>query len=370
MRFVALACAPVLALPLALIIVLNGLLAPTGAALVLNRPCVTVPVDASLQLEVPEDPDTGGEGGVGFVLPQPGEPRKDSLANPPTPIPADIEALYRAAAARYVLPWTLLAGIGMAETNHGRNNHTSSAGAQGLMQFMPATFAGYGVDGNGDNRADIRNDADSVHSAANYLTAMGVTNGEAGVRKALFAYNRATWYVNDVLSYAHAYGGGIVAGSPDDCGPAGGAGDPTLPPLTNERVQQMFAWARQQIGKPYVFGANGPNAWDCSSFTQATLGSIGISIPRTSQAQRDWMAKGNGFRVPPGQERPGDFVFTNTWRGPNHVGHVLFVYNPAGHTSLEAVRKGVGHYDYTIWANRNIYEIWRLGNLADTPQGT
>ena len=55
-----------------------------------------------------------------------------------------------AAAARYKVPWQLLAGIGMAETRHGRNNTTSSAGAQGLMQFMPGTFAAYGVDGNGD----------------------------------------------------------------------------------------------------------------------------------------------------------------------------------------------------------------------------
>ena len=53
---------------------------------------------------------------------------------------------------RYQLPWTLLAGIGMEETAHGRTTATSSAGAQGLMQFMPATFAAYGVDGDGDGR--------------------------------------------------------------------------------------------------------------------------------------------------------------------------------------------------------------------------
>ncbi|MCB0907822.1 MAG: lytic transglycosylase domain-containing protein, partial [Nocardioidaceae bacterium] len=87
----------------------------------------------------------------------------------------------------------------------------SSAGAQGLMQFMPATWASYGVDGNGDGRADILNDADSVMSAANYLTASGGHNGPDGIRDALFAYNRATWYVNDVLFYAAAYGGGTVA---------------------------------------------------------------------------------------------------------------------------------------------------------------
>ena len=63
------------------------------------------------------------------------------------------KALYMAAGEKYELPWTLLAGIGMAETAHGRVRATSSAGAQGLMQFMPATWASYGVDGDGDGRA-------------------------------------------------------------------------------------------------------------------------------------------------------------------------------------------------------------------------
>ena len=113
-----------------------------------------------------------------------------------------------AAGEEYELPWALLAGIGMAETAHGRIRATSSAGAQGLMQFMPATWAVYGVDGDGDGRADILNDADSVMSAANYLTASGIHNGPDAVRDALFTYNRAHWYVNDVLDYSSAYGHG------------------------------------------------------------------------------------------------------------------------------------------------------------------
>ena len=64
----------------------------------------------------------------------------------------------------------MLAGVGMAETNHGRLNATSSAGARGLMQFLPSTWTSMGVDGDGDGRADISNDADSVFSAAHYLT--------------------------------------------------------------------------------------------------------------------------------------------------------------------------------------------------------
>jgi hypothetical protein len=100
------------------------------------------------------------DGGGAFRLPAPGRPGQNSLHNPPLPIPAKIKKLYVAAAAKYKIPWTLLAGIGMEETGHGRNNHTSSAGAQGLMQFMPGTFASMGVDGDGDGRADIHNAAD------------------------------------------------------------------------------------------------------------------------------------------------------------------------------------------------------------------
>ncbi|KAB7740355.1 peptidoglycan DD-metalloendopeptidase family protein [Nostocoides sp. F2B08] len=145
-----------------------------------------------------------------FELPEPGEPRLNSLTNPALPIPPDIKALYMAAAEEYDVPWALLAGIGMAETAHGRIRANSSAGAQGLMQFMPATWAIYGVDGNGDGRADILNDTDSVMSAANYLTTAGVHNGPDSVRDALFAYNRAHWYVNDALFYAAQYGVGAV----------------------------------------------------------------------------------------------------------------------------------------------------------------
>ena len=307
----------------------------------------------------PADPG-GRQGGLGFPLPPPSTPRLNSLANPPLPIPAHIKALYVAAADRYHLPWTLLAGIGMEETAHGRNTATSTAGAQGLMQFLPATWARYGVDGDGDSRADIHNDADSVMSAANYLTATGVTAGVDGVRRAIFAYNHADWYVNDVLHYAAAYGGGLVPGDPSDCGP-GGEGNPNLPPIDDANIQAMLRWAQSHVGDPYLFGANGPHAWDCSSFTQAAYAQIGIDIPRTASAQRNWLAAGNGYRVPPGHEQPGDLLFTDSYLGPNQIGHVMLVYDPARHLTIEAGGSHVGNYDYSQWANNHINEAWRVG---------
>ena len=162
--------------------------------------------------------------GVGFALPKWGTPRQQSVHSPAQAIPARIKALYVASANRWRIPWQLLAGIGMAETRHGRNNTTSSAGAQGLMQFMPATFRAYGVDGDGDGRKQIRNDADSIFSAGHYLVASGVKAGSAGVVRALWAYNRSVTYRNDVLYYAWAYAGkgGVVvdAADPAQCLPA------------------------------------------------------------------------------------------------------------------------------------------------------
>ena len=113
--------------------------------------------------------------------------------------------------------------------------------------------------------------------------------------------------------------------------------------------------------QPYVFGANGLDAWDCSSFTQAAYAQIGISIPRTASAQRNWLAAGNGFRVPAGQERPGDLLFVDSYLGPNQIGHVMIVFDPATHLTVEAGGAKVGNYDYSNWADHHIYEFWRVG---------
>jgi hypothetical protein len=307
------------------------------------------------------------EDGVLFPLPAPGRPRQDSLHNPPLPIPNKIKKLYLAAAARYKIPWTLLAGIGMEETGHGRNNHTSSAGAQGLMQFMPGTWASMGVDGDGDGRADIHNDADSIHSAANYLTKSGVRAGAAAVRRALFAYNHVDWYVNDVLYYASQYGGGTVPVDTSSCGP--GNGNPNLPSQTTGRVVKVLAWAKSHDGDSYRMGSAGPHTWDCSSFTQAAYAQIGVKMPRTATAQRNWLAAGNGTRIQPGQEKPGDLIFWDSYRGPNRIGHVMIIWNPASKTTIEArgTRAGVGHFSYANGPSHHIFEIWRVGNLGGVP---
>ena len=107
---------------------------------------------------------------------------------------------YRAAAGTCPgMAWTLLAAVGQVESGHGRNPGPSSAGAIGPMQFMPATFAAYGVDGDGDGVRDAWDPQDAIFSAANYLCASGAGSGADGVHRALLAYNHAEWYVRLVL---------------------------------------------------------------------------------------------------------------------------------------------------------------------------
>ena len=350
-----------LGVPILMITTTAAAITPAVAEQIRIDPCSAYPDQTAVDV-------TGGEeAGVGIELPKWGSPRYQSMHSPAQTIPARIKALYDAAASEYQVPWELLAGIGMAETRHGRNNHTSSAGAQGLMQFMPRTFAAYGVDGNHDGRRDIHNDADSIFSAAHYLTASGVTRGTKGVIRALWAYNHSVSYRNDVLYYAWAYagrGGILVAGDREDCGDGVGDGNPDLPPLTSARVAVMFAWAAKQRGKPYIWGGEGPKGYDCSGFVGAAFRQIGIRLPRTAESMRLWAHK-NAYRIKPSQAQPGDLVFTNTWRGPHQAGHVMLVHDPARHSSWEARGAGVRIYHYTDFAGHRMYEFWRIGNLTD-----
>ncbi len=127
----------------------------------------------------------------------------------PMPGSAAYFALYHAAAPTCPgLSWSVLAAIGQVESGHGRNMGTSTAGAQGPMQFMPATFARYAVDGDHDGRKDILNPADAIYTAAHYLCANGAGHGPAGVRRALLRYNHAEWYVEMVVALAARYEAG------------------------------------------------------------------------------------------------------------------------------------------------------------------
>jgi murein DD-endopeptidase MepM/ murein hydrolase activator NlpD len=118
-------------------------------------------------------------------------------------IPPFLLPIYQACGTEYGIPWEVLASINKIETAFGTNLNVSTAGAMGWMQFLPSTWETYGVDANGDGRKDPYNPVDAICAAANYLKASG---GEKDLYKAIFSYNNADWYVEEVLLYAKAYG--------------------------------------------------------------------------------------------------------------------------------------------------------------------
>jgi hypothetical protein len=117
--------------------------------------------------------------------------------------------LFQASAVKYCpqMSWTILAAIGQIESADGQNMGPSTAGALGPMQFLPSTWAAWGINGFGPPGApDIMNPFDAVPSAARMLCADGASSGtQAGLRQAIFSYNHADWYVNEVLALAGRY---------------------------------------------------------------------------------------------------------------------------------------------------------------------
>lgn len=173
----------------------------TGAALLVSAPSGT---EATLQKEIGDA--VGGTVTVKMLRPTFSVPTSyDTGRGQRSNAPRDLRTLYTQAATTCPgLPWGVLAGIGQIETNHGQNTAVSSAGAMGPMQFEPSTWAIYGVDGNGDGKANILDQVDAVYSAARYLCASGGGNPNT-LYDAIFSYNHADWYVREVLGLAAQY---------------------------------------------------------------------------------------------------------------------------------------------------------------------
>jgi hypothetical protein len=110
----------------------------------------------------------------------------------PPPEPDTLRGYLMAAQARFAVPWQDLAAIEFIETRFGRVDGVSTAGAQGPMQFLPATWASYG-------RGSVHDPRDAIMGAARYLVANGAPRNLA---RALYAYNNSSGYVNAVQTYA------------------------------------------------------------------------------------------------------------------------------------------------------------------------
>jgi len=244
------------------------------------------------------------------------------------------------------LRWSVLAGIGSVESDHGATVDIASDGttdppftgprldgsgvggnttphhdtddgrwdgddeydrAVGLTQHLPANWADYGIDATGSGEADPHNVFDSVASTAVELcqSARGAEvdfSDRDDLEEALYRYNPADWYVEDVMIEIEGYDALSLADGSEEGG--------------NEAGQQAVEWALGELGTPYVWGGTGPEAYDCSGLVMRAWQEAGVDIPRVTT---DQLAHSN--RVGLDELQPGDLLFYN--RGPDpQPGHV------------------------------------------------
>ena len=240
------------------------------------------------------------------------EPGEHGLAGGPSvlaldDIPPTYLALYLDAAHTCPgLPWGVLAGIGKVESDHGQSDAPGRALRRELRRgrgpdAVRACHLRRSTRSNADPSAPLSpyDPADAIYTAAAMLCANGAASGTAGRASARPSSPTTTPRPTSasVLAWAARY----------------------TVPAPSSAAATAIAFALRQLGKPYQWGAAGPNAYDCSGLVYAAYAAAGIHIARTTFQWRQ-----DGPQIPLTQIQPGDLLFSAGSDGtPANPGHVV-----------------------------------------------
>lgn len=263
-----------------------------------------------------------------------------------------------------------------AESGWNPNAH-SPAGAQGISQFMPGTWLQYGRDGNGDGRADVHEPADAIISQGHMMCANlaavedWIASGEVSgdpIDLALAAYNAGPGAVRNFggvppFPETVAYVDKIRTGQAQYLGVATGG------------REDVIAWARSQIGKPYRgegpgpgCGSLGPNCWDCCGFASGAYEAVGVTLPMSTPGNPPHLSRceyaiysryseygGQRFEIAADYSNlaPGDLVFFHDQTINPDYDYVTHVAISLGGNRIIDASPGGGVQERTIYTGRH-----------------
>ncbi len=175
---------------------------------------------------------SGGDGGTNCSSAAQNATQPSASAEAANSIPSNYLMWFQKVGLQYNVSWTILAGIGKVESDDGRttlpgvNSGSNAFGAAGPMQIgiggaSSDTWALVATAEDGKEPASVYDPADAIAGAAKYLVAHGVQQDPTA---AIFAYNHADWYVQEVLGWASTYAeGGFTVADDNQAGDTAGA---------------------------------------------------------------------------------------------------------------------------------------------------